>query len=80
MPVLQEVVEKLLSSSRDTTALSCSFQRLLQLDDVRYHVMIAVRGNLAAVMAASRGVGEISPTLSLLSHLSSFWTSSGTSS
>lgn len=53
--LLSAVVEKLLSSSRDTTALSCSFQRLLLLEDVRYHVMIAVRGNLATVMAASRG-------------------------
>lgn len=50
-------MEKLLSSTRDTTQLTSSFQRLLEMEDVRYHVMIAVRGNLATTMAASRGVG-----------------------
>lgn len=60
---MQAVVEKLLTSSRDTTALSSAFQRLLQQEDVRYHVMTAVRGNLATVMAAGRGVRQISHAL-----------------
>lgn len=70
-------MERLLSTTRDTSLLNSAFQRFLDMEDVRYYVMSAVRENVATVMTRNRGVGGLSSSPSLL--LSSAVSSSSSS-
>lgn len=53
------MVDRLLSKTTDASLLISRFQEFLELEDVRYYVMSAVRENVGKVMDKSKGVGEL---------------------
>uniref|UniRef100_A0A668AKQ4 Nucleolar complex associated 4 homolog n=1 Tax=Myripristis murdjan TaxID=586833 RepID=A0A668AKQ4_9TELE len=53
--LIQAVVDRLLCKSTDTSLLISRFQEFLEMEDVRFYVMSAVRENLGKVMDRSRG-------------------------
>ncbi|KAJ7988527.1 hypothetical protein DPEC_G00324500 [Dallia pectoralis] len=53
--ILQGVVKKLLSQEEDMAILISRFQEYMEMEDVRYYVMSAIRGNVARVMDKNKG-------------------------
>lgn len=56
---LQAVVRSLLSETEDMALLISRFQEFLEMDDVRYYVMSAIRDNITKVMEKNKRVGLI---------------------
>uniref|UniRef100_A0A668A5E2 Nucleolar complex associated 4 homolog n=1 Tax=Myripristis murdjan TaxID=586833 RepID=A0A668A5E2_9TELE len=53
--LIQAVVDRLLCKSTDTSLLISRFQEFLEMEDVRFYVMSAVRENLAVLSSISFG-------------------------
>ena len=54
----QGVVGRLLSKAEDNTMLISRFTEYLEMVDVRFYVMSAIRENVGLVMVKSKGVGS----------------------
>ena len=51
------MVDRLLCETMDTSLLISRFQDFLQMEDVRYYVMSAIRESVGRVLDRSKGVG-----------------------